>query len=380
MRSTFDWALFLPPLLLSLSGLVYVYSAAYEPQTPPGPFFSPMFIKQAAFVAVSLVLFFLARRINWGLRPRSYWFVLGPATLLLGLVLAFGHGPTAESSIRSWLTVGPVDMQPSEFGKLAFIMTLAWVYSDTTGTDVHHFRRTLGHLLLLVALVLAQPDLGTSLVFIFTFFVVSALAGVRRSYIATVALGFALIACLGWFFAPRNLVKDYQRNRISAFIDPKADPQGFGYQYKQSLTAIGSGGPFGKGFLRGTQVQGNLVPVVESDFIFALIGEEFGFVGCVWVLLLFLLLLARILALSHLANTPYERLICYGTSAAILCHILISVGMTIRLTPITGVPLPFVSYGGSSMLTMWAMLALCQGVYANTRRSLVTERRPIAAR
>jgi rod shape determining protein RodA len=376
--AAFDWALFLPPLLLSLSGLVYVYSAAWQPRAVPGPYFGPMFIKQACFVAVALTMFFFARRVNWGLRPPSYWLALGPAVLLLALVLLVGK--TNDTGARSWISLGPVDMQPSEFAKLAFILCLAWIYSDEAGLQPRHFRATLGILLLLLALVLLQPDLGTSLVFIFAFFVVSALAGIKRAYLVGVALSFALVAIPGWHFA-----KDYQKNRIYAFLhsnpkDPKSDPKGFGYQYQQSQIAIGSGGLLGKGFLRGTQVQRQLVPVVESDFIFALIGEEFGFIGCCWVLLLYFLLLARILALAQAANTAYERLVCYGASSVILCHVLIAAGMTIRLTPITGLPLPFVSYGGSSLLTMWLLMAVCQAVYANTRRSLASGPRLIRLR
>jgi rod shape determining protein RodA len=368
-----DWALVLPALLLSLSGLVYIYSAAWIPPDPPGPYFGKMFVKQALFLVAALLVFQFVRRINWGSRPASYWFVLGPAALLLLLVLLIGH--TNDTGAKSWISLGPVDMQPSEFAKLAFILSLAWLYSDDAGVGARHFRAALGALLLLLVLVLAQPDLGTSLVFVFTFFVVGALAGVARHHLLALGLSFALLAVPGWFVA-----KEYQKNRIYAFLhpnpkDPMSDPKGFGYQYKQSLTAIGSGGLLGKGFLRGTQVQRNLVPVVESDFIFALIGEEFGFAGCVWVLLLLFLLLSRLIALAQLANTAYERLICYGASATILCHVLIAVGMTIRLTPITGLPLPFVSYGGSALLTMWVLIAMCQAVYSNTRQSLVTQRR-----
>jgi rod shape determining protein RodA len=213
------------------------------------------------------------------------------------------------------------------------------------------------------------------MVFVFTFFVVAAMTGLPRRYVVVTALAFILLAIPAWF-----VLRDYQRNRLISFIWPKADPQGSGYQQTQSMVAIGSGGFSGKGFLRGTQVQRHYVPVVESDFIFALVGEEFGFLGCAYVILLYFLLLARILAIGQLANTPYERYLCYGASAVILCHTLIATGMTVRLMPITGLPLPFISYGGSSLLTMWLLIAICEAVYANTRRSLATSRRPMLLR
>jgi rod shape determining protein RodA len=376
-RPAFDWWLFGLALLLSLSGLLYVYSAAWrppaDPELPAGPFFGAMFLKQAAFLAVSLLVFYVVRRINWGLRPATYLWFLGPAAFLLILVLVIGI--TLHTGSRSWISLGPIEMQPSEFAKLAFVLSLAWLYSDDTGVYWRHYRTALGILLLLLALVLAQPDLGTGMVFVFTFFVMSSLTSIPKRYVVITALSFVLLSIPGWF-----VLKPYQQNRLISFIWPEADPQGSAYQQKQSMVAIGSGGFTGKGFLRGTQVQRHYVPVVESDFIFALVGEEFGFIGCAYVILLYFLLLARVLALAQHANTAYERYICYGASAVILCHTLIATGMTVRLMPITGLPLPFISYGGSSLLTMWMLIAICEAVYANSQRSLLTPRRRIFTR
>lgn len=349
----------LPALLLSLSGLVYVYSAAWVAPDPPGPYFGKMFVKQTLFLCISLVVFFFARRVNWGARPATYLFVLIPAALLLLAVLIVGH--TSGTGSQSWISLGPIDMQPSEFAKLAFIITLAWLYSDPAGTELRHFRSALLALLLLLGLVLAQPDLGTGLVFLFTFFVVGSLSEVPKRYLLALTVMIVLLAIPAWF-----MLKEYQKYRFYAWLDPSRATQQWGYQTRQSEVAIGSGGLVGKGFLAGTQVQHNILPVVESDFIFALVGEEFGFIGCSWVLALFFILLMRILALARHANTDYERLICYGVSAVIFCHVLIAAGMTVRITPITGLPLPFVSYGGSALLTMWTLLAMCQAISSNS--------------
>jgi rod shape determining protein RodA len=150
----------------------------------------------------------------------------------------------------------------------------------------------------------------------------------------------------------------------------KANPLGSAYQIKQSMIAVGSGGWTGKGFLRGTQSRGSFVPEKESDSIFALVGEEFGFFGCMYLMTLYLLLLLRLLSIAQYAKTDYERYICYGISAVIFFHIFVSIGMSIGLMPLTGLPLPFVSKGGSALLTMWALLAVAQSIFANSRREL----------
>jgi rod shape determining protein RodA len=220
-------------------------------------------------------------------------------------------------------------------------------------------------------LVALQPDLGTSIVFLAIFFVMSLLAAVPRRWLALIAAALVLCALPAWF-----MLRDYQKNRLLVFVGLEiqegvlqpASATGAGYHITQSENAIGSGGLAGQGFLRGTQTHGGFIPAVHTDFIFAVVGEEFGFIGCAWLLLLYFLLLARILAISRDALSLYERYICYGASAVIFFHVLIAAGMTVHLAPVTGLPLPFVSYGGSALMTMWLYLAIIQSIYANSRR------------
>ncbi|MCB1188510.1 rod shape-determining protein RodA [bacterium] len=363
MRSlSFDWVLFLLGLALSISGLVYVYSATWEAGDTPGVFFSIVEIKQIVWLVIALVVHHFVRRVNWGLRPESWlWFYVPvAAALVLVLLIGASHGMGANR----WISIGPVDIQPSEFAKLAFILILAWLFSREGLRADRAYLTALGVLMSLLALVLLQPDLGTAMVFVAVFFVMALFTPVRRRLILATLVGFVLMGIFAWQF----LFYPHQKDRIRAFLDPKADPQGIGYQINQSEIAVGSGGLTGKGFLRGTQTRGGFIPVIESDFIFALIAEEYGFLGCLYVLTMYFFLIARILAISRDVQSNYERYICYGASAFFFFHVFVAAGMTIRLTPVTGLPLPFISQGGSSLMTMWLVLAIIQSLYFNSRR------------
>jgi rod shape determining protein RodA len=373
-QAAFDWPLFILGVLLTSSGLVYVYSATWHAADPPGLYFSWIFIKQAISFVLALAMFFIVRRINWGLKPSHWLWFFAPVLVLLVAVLIIGTGP--DAGVKRWIDLGPLDLQPSEFAKLAFILILAWLYSEDKSRLKQGYLTAIGVLCVLMALVLKQPDLGTGMVFAFVFFVLSAFSLVPRRWLIYTLLACVLLAVPAWF-----MLHTYQKNRVLAFMGYELVEQedgstrlqaahnlGATYQVNQSLIAIGSGGASGKGFLRGTQVRGGFIPVVESDFIFALVGEEFGFLGGLYLITLFFLLLARIMVLAYEARTSYERYICYGTSAVIFFHVFINIGMTIKLAPVTGVPLPFISSGGSSLMTFWLMLAINMAVFANTRR------------
>lgn len=360
-RLSFDWPLYITAIALSLLGVVYIYSATWVEQEPPGAFFSLVVKKQIVFLLLSQVVFFVLRRINWGLKPDSWlWFYI-PVMIPLLLVLIIGHGRSSVGAQR-WINLGVMDFQPSEFAKLGFILILAWLFSGNPAKARNHYLGALVVMLSMLALIILQPDLGTSLVFVFIFFVVSAFSRLPKRWLALTMLAFLLLSIPAFF-----LMKDYQKARLTAFINPEADPQGQGYHLIQSRIAVGSGGLTGKGFLRGTQSRGGFIPEIESDFIFALVAEEFGFVGCFILVLLYFLLLARILAIARDAKTPYEMYVCYGASALVFFHVFVGIGMTLGVTPITGLPLPFVSQGGSSLMTMWLLMAICQAVYTNSR-------------
>lgn len=351
---------------------------------PAGWYFSPEFIKQAAALAVALGMYGLVRRLKWGIRPDTWlwWYV--PSMLLLLLVVVLGHGFESHGAQR-WLDLGFFKLQPSELAKAAWVLILAWFFAGPETASGRAHWRALLVMGSMIVFIMLQPDLGTSLVFVFTFFVVSLLARTPRRAVLLTALGLLLLAVPGWL-----LMKDYQKNRLLAFVgrelntgadqDPDygwlrpASPRGANYQISQSIIAVGSGSLLGKGFLRGTQIRGGFVPVAESDFIYALVGEEFGLAGGLIVLSLYFLLLMHILALARSAHGEYERLLCIGVSAVLLFHVFVGVGMTIRLTPVTGVPLPFLSKGGSALLTFWLLLAMLDSLRLGRQHGELRER------
>lgn len=355
--------MFVIGLMLSVSGLGFVYSATWQADSdPPGPYFSRKFVVQCVALVLALIAFHFMRRWKWNIRPGSWiWIAYGVIMLMLAIVLIPGVG---GGTANSWIALGPINIQPSEFAKVVFVMLLAYFYSVDSSLLTNSYYKALGLMVSMVGILLLQPDLGTSMVFVFTFFIMSLMAGVRPRLIALTLAAMIILAIPAWFFG----LHEYQRNRLRVFVQPNVDPQGIGYQLNQSQIAVGSGGVWGKGFLRGTQNRGDFVPEDENDFIFTVIAEEFGLFGCSIILLLFFLLIARVLALSRSAQSQYERLLCYGAAAVFMFQLYVSVGMTMRLSPVTGIPLPFISAGGSAMIAMWTLLAILEAVYLTCRR------------
>ena len=364
-RKPLDLTLFGLALLLSLFGLACVYSASWRPGTERH---LEQFFDQVRSLAFALVAFFIVRRVNWALRPGSWLWYYVPAMLLLVLVIFIGHDNATGA--KRWIDFGVADLQPSELAKLAFVLVLAWFYSQENLRPGRRLAFALIVLASMALVVMGQPDLGTGMVFVFVFFTMTWFTDVPRRWLVALGVMLLLFAVFSYHF----LLRDYQRERIQSFLNPAEDPRGAGYHLTQSRIALGSGGLTGKGFLRGTQKQGDFIPVVESDFIFALIGEEFGFLGCLTLLTLYFLLLARILALSRSAQTAYERFICYGASAVLFFHVFVNTGMTMGLLPVTGLPLPFISFGGTAMLAFWTLIGICDAVYSNSHRDFIAPR------
>jgi len=311
------------------------------------------------WIVVGLLVYFAVSHIRAASRPANPHLYFWPIWLLLISTLVFGlvrHGSSR------WLDLGIVQVQPSEFAKVFFVILLAYFLSEyTRREELSRFLWAGGTTLAFILPIIKQPDLGTAVVFLFVFFSVIFLKPVSGKYILALAVILSLLVVPGFF-----LLKDYQKQRIVAFLQPSRDPLGAGYHVNQSTIAIGSGGFTGKGFLHGTQTQGQFIPVQSLDFIFATVGEEWGFVGAVFVLSLFIALVFKGISLAKRVKTEYARLLAFGALSVILFQVFINVGMTIGLTPVTGVPLPFLSYGGSSMVTMWAFC----GIFASLERSI----------
>ena len=288
----------------------------------------------------------------------NFWYKLAyPFYLIVLALLIVVHffGITASGSTR-WIDLFVFNLQPSELMKIALIIFLARYYNRRTLVDVNQLKYMIlptFALFLPVALVVIQPDLGTALLLAIGGLAVVWLAGFRIKYFI---YSFITFICLAPVVIA--ILKPYQKLRILTFFNPERDPLGAGYQIIQSKIAIGSGGLFGKGFLRGSQSYLDYLPEKHTDFIFTLFSEEFGFVGSVSLLVIYALIIYRIIVAGNLSRNNFAKLYCYGFAAAFFVYVAINMSMVLGLVPIVGAPLPIMSYGGSAMLSMMLGLGI----------------------
>jgi len=361
-----DLLLLVTLVALLAYGLAMVYSATFPSTNSSTITFSPFVQKQIIFVAMGLVAMGLVAAIDYGFLHALAYVLYGLALLLLGVVLVAGHGHVEWGSQR-WIDLKLFTLQPSELAKPALVLALARYYADHQ-PNVRSFRHFAASVLFAIpptALVYAQPDLGTSVSFLFIWFFMALAAGVRLLYLGlTVALGAASLPVI-W-----TLLQGYMRDRITIFLHPESDPWGQGYNIIQAQISIGSGGMFGKGFLAGTQSQGHFLRIQHSDFIFSVLSEEVGFVGAVLLFALFTLLLMRILRAAHLSRDHFGKLVAAGIAVTLLFTVTVNIGANVRLMPVTGIPLTFISYGGSSMITNLACMGIVQSILMRRKRFL----------
>lgn len=278
--------------------------------------------------------------------------------LLLAIVAVKGH---ASHGAARWISIGRFELQPSEFAKIILIATLSlYLYDhiDTVATWPT-LLKSLAHIGIPMLLIAKQPDLGTSLVLLSIWFGVMTVAGARPQHLLVVLVaGVAAFAGM-WQF---NLLKDYQKNRLAVFINPNADPLDTGYHLHQSEIAIGSGQLMGEGYEHGQENNGNFIPEHQTDFIFTVIGEEGGFVACAILLGLYLILIERSVGILAGCEDPLGRMLCAGVVSMLTFHVVVNAGMTMGVMPVVGVPLPFFSYGLSSLIVNMAAVGLLMSV------------------
>lgn len=287
-------------------------------------------------------------------------YVLG-VVLLIGVAL-FGH---ISHGARRWLDIGPIHIQPSEIMRIAMPMMLAWYFSQREGKpQVRDF--VIGGLFLIipVILIMKQPDLGTSLLISASGFYILFLAGLSWKFLAGGAVFLGAMTPVFW-----SLLHDYQRRRIEILFDPTQDPLGAGYHTIQSIIAIGSGGSAGKGWLNGTQTQLDFLPERTTDFIFAVFSEEFGFLGNMLLLALFSLIIMRGLMIASQAQSTFSRLLAGSITLTFFTYAFVNMGMVSGILPVVGVPLPFISYGGTSMVTLCLSFGILMSI--QTHKKLV---------
>ena len=309
------------------------------------------------FAAVGFVLMLVIALIdyinfkNWAV----YLYIFN--LFLLGLILVVGE---AEKGAMRRIQLGIFELQPSEIAKLIMIVVLARLLSEKEG-KLPYFQDlfpALAATALPMALIFLQPDLGTSLVFLAVLLGMLYVAGVRGRHLAALVGSGLAAAPLFWFF----LLKPYQKNRLLVFINPEMDPINEGFQLLQSMIGIGSGGLLGKGLLNSTQVRLGYLPEHYTDMIFSVFGEEMGYVGAVVLLLLYFLLIYRILRISTRAKDQFGVLLCCGVAVMFTFQVLVNIGMTISIMPVTGIPLPFMSYGNNALLVNLAAIGLVLNV------------------
>ena len=400
LRRKLDWTLLLSFLGLVGIGLAVLHSASGGGGTDYG-------LRQLVWLGLGLPILLFA-----ALTPPSFWFAVSWLTyaVAMALLLLVDLMGMVGMGAERWLGFGDFHFQPSELGKLALVLSLARLLSDNR-VDLSQLRWVLASLALAglpLVLVLSQPDLGTALVYSFVTVPMLVRAGLPWSWVAVLlspivaaacsaniflllvfilllgaflylsevgiwVMGATLSICAGIGFALPTLwgmLHAYQQKRILVFLDPESDPLGAGYQIIQSKVAIGSGGLWGKGYMAGGQTQLAFLPERHTDFIFSVLGEEWGFIGALVALALFGLLLTRtqVIALKH--RNSYCGLVMTGFAAVLLFHVVVNVGMTIGIMPVTGLPLPFLTYGGTFLWTCMVMMGLLLNFSWHQRDSL----------
>jgi len=349
----FEWVLPLLSLAVSALGVMTVYSATHAPGAAG---WSPLAVRQLAWLAASVAVMLAVLAFDYRRLDRSAYFIY---LLVLLAVLAVPVLGRIGGGSRRWIRVGPASIQPSEFMKLALVLVLARHFSRTPGARLG-LRELVVPLVLTAfpaAAILAQPDLGTVAVLGVVSLTMLVLGGVQLRWLAAITAPVGVLAPLLW----RHL-KTYQQRRILTFLNPDLDPLGAGYHVIQSKIAVGSGLVWGKGFLRGTQNHLNFLPEQHTDFIFSVFAEEWGFVGAIVLMALYLGLVMRGLVIASRARDRFGVLLALGLMAIVFWQVVINVGMTTGLLPVVGIPLPFFSYGGSSLLCLLAGIGLVMNV------------------
>jgi len=350
-----DWILIIIIVLLVGIGLLSLYSSSLG----RGDFLN--FKKQIIYFGVGFFLMLLLSFLDWReLRDNPYLILILYFLCLISLVFLFFFAPEIRG-VKSWYKIGPISIDPIEFTKIALIILLA-KYFSTRHIEMYQIKHILLsgiYVLLPTILIFFQPNLGSVLILIVLWVGILLLSGIKIRHFLILCFCFLVILIFSWQF----LLRDYQKERIINFIAPqRADPLKIGWNQAQAKIAIGSGGIFGQGFGKGSQTQYGFLPEPQTDFIFAAIAEETGLIGVSFLFLLFLILIYRVLKIAILSQTNFPRLFAAGLSILLASQIFINIGMNIGILPIIGIPLPLVSYGGSSLISIFLALGILESI------------------
>lgn len=362
--SKLDWLLLAAVLLLAFWGLAVIYSIALgQGAVSEQSIWSlPVLRKQIISLIIGVVLFFIFTVVNYRLFYTYSRYLFFGIIILLAVVLFFG---STLRGTTGWFEIGGFSFQPVEIAKLALIVILA-KYFTNHARYLKQFRHVIisgVFALIIVGLILVQPDFGSAAILLMIWLGIMFSIGVQKKYLAGLVLLIIITGVFGWFF----VLKDYQKDRIETFLNPQADPQGSGYNVTQSIIAIGSGQLFGKGLGFGSQSQLKFLPESHTDFIFAVIAEEMGFFSVILFFILFGFLFYRLIKIGKNSIDDFGFLLCIGVAVSLFFQMFINIAMNMGLMPVTGLPLPFVSFGGSSLIMSFVMMGIAENVYVQSR-------------
>ncbi|MFH1487201.1 MAG: rod shape-determining protein RodA [Chloroflexota bacterium] len=353
----FDFLLFLTALVLVAIGLAAIYSASLPTTHEDDELLEMPVVRQAISAGLGLVLMLVLARVDYRFLGSVSPFLYFVALALLAAVLVIGDSTYGAAR---WIDFGIVPLQPSEIAKIIMVAVLGKYLADHREQLRYPVVALVSLIVVAVpsAMVYLQPDLGTMVIFAVIWVAIVIMAGIRPLHLASLFV----VALLAIPFAYVFLLHDYMRERIATFFNPVSDPLGTGYNIMQSAISVGSGGFWGKGFTQGTQSQLHFLRIQKTDFIFSVFAEEMGFIGAIVLFTLFVILLLRGVRIASISSDVYGRLMAVGIVAMILFQVFINVGVNVKLLPVTGVPLPFISYGGNALITDMAALGILQSI------------------
>ena len=349
----FDWTIFVLVLAICAIGILNIYSAGFSASESHFPFY----VKQIQWILVGLFFMIAVFLIDYRVICQAAYLIYGISVALL--IIVFFYGYTTHGSQR-WISTGFFAFQPSELMKLTMIIVLARYFDNHNSNEPYKLRELfIPFVIVLIPclLILKQPDLGTALVIMLLSASIIFFLGINWKTFAIALVSGLVLMPLGWHF-----LKDYQKERLLTFLNPEHDPLGTGYHVIQSMIAIGSGGVFGKGFLNGSQTQLKFLPEQQTDFIFSVFAEEWGFIGALVLAIMFISLILWGLKIALHSRDLLGTILAFGITALISWEVFINVGMVLGVLPVVGIPLPFLSYGGSAMICLMTAIGLLMNV------------------
>lgn len=356
-----EWSVLIYVLILSIIGLVALYSASIDNELNE-------FKKQLIWVAIGIILMFAMMFFDYEILSKFSPIFYGIAIILLITVLFTG----AINGATSWFSIGTFTFQPGEFSKILVILFLSSILvkiQKKSRKEINKLSKLaiiFGIVLLPVILIILEPDYGTAIAYIISMGLILFVAGIDKKYIITLFILIIILVPLMYFF----ILPEHAKSRIDVYLNPNIDPRGAGYNIIQSKIAIGAGKLFGMGWIQGTQTHLGFLYPKTTDFIFSMIGEELGFITCGFVIVIYVLLLTKAINISKTAKDDLGSYIGIGIVGVLLFHIIQNIGMTIGLLPITGVPLPFLSYGGTSTITNFILIGILLSINRKSSKNI----------